>query len=212
MNSVVYDVTVVGVLLVALASLPGDCFRGTAEAVNKGRASSQLAREHPSHRISPRDRIAKSSSATGLPSIFPSFPAPIPLSVSETRLKGNCARRFTTLQRLATSSPLYARFAKKLRRYLVLCSHNFEILPFYDFVEIKWKKENDWGESLNGSFQFEIRIYVSDSDELLDLMYVESLLHQFEYLFLRYIRDDKFNRARLIFITLIQVKSIETNF
>lgn len=81
MNSVVYDVTVVGVLLVALASLPGDCFRGTAEAVNKGRASSQLAREHPSHRISPRDRIAKSSSATGLPSIFPSFPAPIPLSV-----------------------------------------------------------------------------------------------------------------------------------
>lgn len=142
MNSVVYDVTVVGVLLVALASLPGDCFR-TAEAVNKGRASSQLAREHPSHRISPRDRIAKSSSATGLPSIFPSFPAPIPLSVSETRLKGNCARRFTTLQRLATSSPLYARFAKKLRRYLVLCSHNFEILPFYDFVEIKWKKEND---------------------------------------------------------------------
>lgn len=160
MNSVVYDVTVVGVLLVALASLPGDCFRGTAEAVNKGRASSQLAREHPSHRISPRDRIAKSSSATGLPSIFPSFPAPIPLSVSETRLKGNCARRFTTLQRLATSSPLYARFAKKLRRYLVLCSHNFEILPFYDFVEIKWKKENDWGESLNGSFQFEIRIFV----------------------------------------------------
>lgn len=158
MNSVVYDVTVVGVLLVALASLPGDCFRGTA--VNKGRASSQLAREHPSHRISPRDRIAKSSSATGLPSIFPSFPAPIPLSVSETRLKGNCARRFTTLQRLATSSPLYARFAKKLRRYLVLCSHNFEILPFYDLVEIKWKKENDWGESLNGSFQFEIRIFV----------------------------------------------------
>lgn len=78
MNSVVYDVTVVGVLLVALASLPGDCFRGTAEAVNKGRASSQLAREHPSHRISPRDRIAKSSSATGLPSIFPSFPAPHP--------------------------------------------------------------------------------------------------------------------------------------
>lgn len=78
MNSVVYDVTVVGVLLVAPASLPGDCFRGTAEAVNKGRASSQLAREHPSRRISPRDRIAKSSSATGLPSIFPSFPQPLP--------------------------------------------------------------------------------------------------------------------------------------
>lgn len=67
----------------------------------------------------------------------------------------------------------------------------------------------EWFVSIRNSY---IRIYVSDSDELLDLMYVESLLYQFEYLFLRYIRDDKFNRARLIFITLIQVKSIETNF
>lgn len=67
----------------------------------------------------------------------------------------------------------------------------------------------EWFVSIRNSY---IRIYVSDSDELLDLMYVESLLYQFEYLFLRYIRDDKFNRARLIFIILIQVKSIETNF
>lgn len=118
MNSVVYDVTVVGVLLVALASLPGDCFRGTAEAVNKGRASSQLAREHPSHRrISPRDRIAKSSSATGrLPSIFPRSPPRLRRDWKATVQDDSRARQ----RLLATSSPLYARFAKKLRRYLVL--------------------------------------------------------------------------------------------
>lgn len=182
MNSVVYDVTVVGVLLVAPASLPGDCFRGTAEAVNKGRASSQLAREHPS-RLSLHTTVSQSPPRPLVSRLsFPPSPSPFPLLVSETRLKGNCARRFTTrLQRLATSSPLYAPFAKKLRRYCV------QILPFHDFhVEIKWKKENNRGIDL---FQFEIRIYVSDSDELLDLMYVESCHCINLNISLRYIQD-----------------------